>query len=89
MVWSYTKTKDGFQLLYDTDNPEEDDITGFNINLPFQKTYADIIVTWDEDTVQTMVDGLNNGTIEFNWSPLDYSFKFNLPKDFNIKIKER
>lgn len=93
MVWSYTKNKNGFQLLYDKDNHGEDEIlTGFNINLPFKQETRDYIIEWTEERVKDMVDGLNNGTITCDLSPLDVNgigFKMNIPQEVNLKINKR
>ena len=81
-MWRYTETEEGWKLLFDIPGNQRKDsmISGININLPYKQELPNAIIYWKEDTVQRMVDGLNDGSIIFDMKGL--SFSLNLPEDF-------
>jgi hypothetical protein len=64
----------------------------FDHILLFKPQTRDYIINWNEEKVKDMVNGLNNGSITFELSPLDakgIKFKMRLPQDFNLKINNK
>lgn len=83
-MWSYTKTKDGFKLKYDFDEQQDNQVSGFDIFIPYKQEGRDYLVYWKEEDIEKMVQGLNDGSITFDPSPLDMGFKIHFPANSNI-----